>query len=217
MKVNIQDILKDCGLEDQLYPGKRVVSKMPQTGEFKSHCVVYDWRTPNTLRLEVKAGLHGSDLAPKDLKKYPISFQSPTYVDIFTGSEAGNQNEKRKDEEEGDGEASGKGGSGGGRAPKAFAAFSQVVEGKIPSAGEIRKMVVMGKTIAKEAFASVLSALAAQIKSLKVTPVNILANIAKVTKIAPGGRRADEIDPALLQGAKPYRPKEDMFGIINPN
>lgn len=82
MEVNIQEFLEQCGLEEQLYPGKKVVKKLPQSGENKSHCVVYDWRNPDKIRVEVKAGLSGRDLPPEELRKYPVSFQSPTFIEL---------------------------------------------------------------------------------------------------------------------------------------
>ncbi len=87
MQVNIEEFLQECGLNEPLYPGKRVIKKLPQSGEHKSHCIVYDWRDPDKIRIEVKAGLSGRDLAPKDLKKYPVSFQSPTYIELEVGAE----------------------------------------------------------------------------------------------------------------------------------
>lgn len=85
MQVNIEEFLETCGLGEQLYPGKKVVMKLPQPGEYKSHCVVYDWRDPSKIRVEIKAGLTGRDLPPKELKRYPISFQSPTYIELEVG------------------------------------------------------------------------------------------------------------------------------------
>lgn len=85
MHVNIQEFLDTCGLNEPLYPGKRVVKKLPQAGEHKSHCIVYDWRNPEKIRIEVKAGLSGRNLDPADLRKYPISFQSPTYIELEVG------------------------------------------------------------------------------------------------------------------------------------
>ena len=82
MQVNIEEFLKECGLDEPLYPGKKVVKKLPQPGEYKSHCVVYDWRNPDKIRIEVKAGLSGRDLPAKELAKYPVSFQSPTYIEL---------------------------------------------------------------------------------------------------------------------------------------
>ncbi len=82
MQINIQELLDKAGLDEPLYPGKRAVKKCPQQGQFKSHCVVYDWRDPAKIRIEVKAGLTGRDLPPKELSKYPISFQSPTFIEV---------------------------------------------------------------------------------------------------------------------------------------
>lgn len=86
MQVNIQEFLQTCGLDEPLYPGKKIVRKMPQAGEYKSHCIVFDWRDPAKIRVEVKAGLSGRDLPPKELKKYPVSFQSPTYIELEVGA-----------------------------------------------------------------------------------------------------------------------------------
>lgn len=88
MDVNIQELLERCGLDEPLYPGKRVVKKLPQPGEYKSHCVVYDWRDPEKVLIEVRAGLTGRDLPPKELAKYPVSFQSPTYIEIDVQAQA---------------------------------------------------------------------------------------------------------------------------------
>lgn len=210
MQVNINEFMAECGVAEKIYPGKRMVHRLPQPGENKSHCVVYDWRNPGLLHIEIKAGLSGKDLLPKDLKKFPISFQSPTYIEIDTAANS-NATDEEDDETEG---RSGKGG-GGGKKPKmkkpALHSFAQMAEGKIPDMGEVKKLVLMGKNIARDAMAPVLAALAAQMKSMCVAPVNLLANIAKVTKIAPGGRPASEVDPSLLEGAKPYKPK-DLFG-----
>lgn len=224
MQVNIKEYLNETGLEEQMYPGKRVVKKLPQPGEHKSHCVVYDWRAPDTLRIDIKAGLSGKDLNRKDLGKYPISFQAPTYLEIDT-SDAHNQNAaiEATDEEEGDEEgeegSSGKGG-GGGKKPamkkNMFAAFSNVVEGRIAELGEVKKLVVMGKEIAKEAFGSVMKVIAAQIKNAAVVPVNILASVTKVTVATPGGRALNELAQGQIEGADvKYKPK-DMFGVGGP-
>lgn len=84
MDVNIQEILTKAGLDEneKFYPGKRIVKKLPQPGEHKSHCIVYDWRNPDVIRVELKAGLTGRTLSPTELKKYPPSFQAATYFEI---------------------------------------------------------------------------------------------------------------------------------------
>ena len=100
MKVNIRQFLDDAGIEDPLYPGKRLVQKCKQTGEFKSHCVVLDWRAPDRLHMEIKAGLSGKQLEPKDLKHYPVCFQSPTYIDIAVPNDNKGQKDDEDDDEE---------------------------------------------------------------------------------------------------------------------
>lgn len=216
MRINIKEFLNGCGLEENLYPGKRVVQKLPQPGENKSHNVVYDWRAPDTLRLEIKAGLSGKNLPPQDLKKYPISFQAQTYVEI--GVNANDSSEESGDgnsEDEGESKSGGGGKKIAGKTHRnAFSAFSQVVEGKIPDAGAVKKLVVMGKEIAKTAYESVLTMLQAQIKSLAVVPVNILAaaQAVKVTKATPGGGLipiGDEDVKYKYKGA-------EMFGLAKP-
>lgn len=87
MQVHIQELLGKAGLKEPLYPGKKVVQKCRQEGEYKSHCVVYDWRNPDKIIIEVKAGLSGRDLPPKELKKYPVSFQAPTFFEIDVSQE----------------------------------------------------------------------------------------------------------------------------------
>ena len=223
MQLDIKDFLADTGLDEALYPGKRVVQKLAQGGDYKSHCVVYDWRATNMLRLDIKAGMSGQDLPRKDLAKYPVSFQSPTFIEFDTSDRlqhaAHAADETDADaEEEGEGSASGSGGGGGKKfgnkkTANIFSAFSSVVEGKVPSMAEVKKMVVLGKDIAATAFESVLKIVAAQIKNLTVTPVNILAAAIKPTVATPGGRALGDLHQGLVERADiKYSPK-DMFGI----
>lgn len=189
MKINIQEFLDHCGITDEkIFPGKRLVRKMRQPGEFKSHCVVLDWHHAEMLRIEVKAGLSGRTLPLSDLKKYPVSFQAPTYIDIAT--KAANDEDDKEDEEEGrQGRASG--GGGGKKMKKSLqgemvSAFSTVMEGKVPDLGDIKKMVIMGKEIAKESYGQVLEKLAEQIKHTKLIATDLLAEAGKfITKYTP--------------------------------
>lgn len=212
MNVNVPELLKECGVEEPLYPGKRLVQKMPQPGEFKSHCVVYDWRKPDTLHIEVKAGHTGNHMEPKDLAKYPVSFQAATFVDIDVSA--------NDDDSEEEGSSGKKGGGGKGLKKKklneALNAFSEVVEGKIPELGDIKRMVVMGKEIAKEAFGPVMEALTAQISAMKITPTDILSKAGKfITKYAPPAALAPKGDED-----KPYKYDREknapMFGGMAP-
>lgn len=183
MKIDILKFLEDAGVKDQFYPGKRLVVPMQQSGDFKSHSIVLDWRDPSKVRIEVKAGMTGRDLEAKMLKKYPVSFQSPTFVDI----EIVNDNDE--DEEE---TASGKGGSGGKKPKKgkglssAMSAFGKMVEGKFESAGKVVQMVVMGTEIVADAFEDVLNTLKEQIQHGKVCGAALLSKAGDfVTKYMP--------------------------------
>lgn len=213
MNVNIQNLLEKLGLKEKLYPGKKVVNKLQQPGENKSHAVVFDWHNSDTLRVDVRAGLSGKQLEPKELAKYPISFQAETYLEINTA----------EDEDEGEGET-GKGKSGGSKGQKkkkeerpSLSAFSSVVEGKIPSAGEITKMVVMGKNIAEAAIGAVLETLVAQIQHAKVAPTELLAHAGKfVTKITPPEFMTPKEGETYDKTYKYDREKnEPMFGAMS--
>lgn len=189
MEVNVQELVKETGLNEPFYPGKRVVKPLPQKGEYKSHCVVYHWLDQSEMRIDIKAGLSGKDLEPKDLANYPVSFQAPTFVRIETEDGA---NDDEKEEEEGEEGRSGKGGGGKKPAKKkqkesTLGAFSKVVEGKLPDLGTVKEMVVMGKQIAEKAFGAVLETLVAQIKHAKIGPTNLLASSQEIVRAAPGG------------------------------
>ncbi len=155
MQVNVKQFLAETGIKEPFYPGKRIIHKCQQPGDYKSHCVIFDWRNPEKIKIEVKAGLSGRDLEPQRLKYYPVCFQTPTFVNI----EVVNDNEEQDEEEEG--KASGKGGSGGKKPKKSLSdmkalaseAFGSVMEGKIPELGGIVEMVVMGTQIAAEGYA----------------------------------------------------------------
>ncbi len=191
MQVNVQKFLEESGVKEPFYPGKRLILPCAQTAEFKSHCVVLDWRVPGKIRLDVKAGITGKDLEPKKLKKYPLNLQMPTYVEI----EVLNDNAAaKKDESDEDGEASGsasssgKGGSGGKRPGLGLMAeaFGQSVEGKVPSLGKIVKMVVMGTEIAAAAFGDVFERMTKQISHAKISTTELLAQAGKmITKVMP--------------------------------
>ena len=192
MKVNVKEFLKESGITEAFYPGKKLVHSLRQTGEFKSHCVVLDWRNPDKIRIEIKAGLSGKDLEPKKLKYYPVCFQTPTYVEIEM-VEGNDNTEDESGDEEGKSKSSSSG--GGGKSPKkslesmklmATEAFGSVREGKVPELGKIVEMVVMGMTVAKEAYGAVMGTLAHQVHHAKITATDLLASAGKsVTKYMP--------------------------------
>ena len=109
MQVNIQELVQETGLDEKIYPGKKLVKKYVQPGEYKSHCVVFDWRS-DVLRVELKGGLTGRDLDLSDLKKYPVSYQAPTFLELIADKEV---EAKTEDEDEEDEEGKGKSGGGG--------------------------------------------------------------------------------------------------------
>lgn len=194
MKVNVAHFLEEADIKDPFYPGKRLVKQCKQQGDFKSHCVVMDWRTPEKIHIDIKAGLSGRDMEPKDLKNYPICFQSPTFIEIKVTNDNKDDN-KDDDEEEEEGKSSkGKGGSGGKKPEKKkledidmiSSRFGDSVEGKIPEMGEIVDMMVMGMKIAKEAFESVFNQLTQQIKHTKISATELLAKASNIiTRVQP--------------------------------
>lgn len=185
MRVNVKQFLEEAGITEAFYPGKRLVHACRQEGQFKSHSVVLDWRNPDKIRIELRAGLTGKELSIKELKSYPVSFQTPTFVDVEI------INDNKEDEE---GKSTGSGG-GGGKSPKkslesmrslASEAFGSVREGKIPEMGKIVEMVIMGTKIAAEAYGKVMGVLAKQLQHAKIQATDLLAQAGDfVTKYTP--------------------------------
>lgn len=198
MEVNIQKFIKDAGLEEPFYPGKRVVKACPQPGEYKSHCVVYDWHDPSHIRIEIKAGLSGKDLPAKELTRYPVSFQAPTFmeIDVKTGAiKTINARVSNDDDEDEDGDTGSKGKSGGGgKSPikkkdgsaLSLNSFVAAAEGKVAELGVITQMVVMGMEIAKEAYTNVLNSFFTQVEHAKIQTTELIAAAGKlITKFTP--------------------------------
>ncbi len=186
MQVNIQELISETGIDEKIYPGKRMVKQYMQPGEFKSHCVVFDWRT-ELLRVELKAGLSGKSLDLKDLKKYPVSYQAPTFIELVA------ENDDKEEEEEG---SKGKSG-GGGKKPAmkkledselSLSAFDKVTTGKVSEMAEIKKFVVMGKELAQEAYAQAFENFKTQLHQVKVMAMDIMKDVGNMIKKAtPGG------------------------------
>lgn len=197
MKVNIQDLIDSAALSEPVYPGKRLVKKYMVPGQYKSHCVVVDWRSAETLHVELMAGTTGRQLDARELKNYPVSFQAPTYLDIAVDNDNILQSgESAEDDEEGE-TSSGKSGSGGKRPAKkkglenagsTMSAFGKVTEGKIPGLGEITKFVVMGKELAKTAYEAAFNNLKEQLSQTKIMAMDLMKGVGNVIKRAtPGG------------------------------
>ncbi len=193
MLVNVKEFLDHADVQEALYPGKRIVKPCKHIGQYKNHCVVIDWRDPETINIDVRPGLSGKLLAPEVVKQYPVCFQMPTHVKI----KVVNDNEDGEDDEEEGKGSKGKSGGGGKKPAKKkkmsledieliAARFGDSAEGKIPLLGEIKEMMVMGVEIAKESFANAFSELTNQIKHAKISATEILAKAADlVTRVQP--------------------------------
>lgn len=198
MQVNIQEFIEQAGLAEPFYPGKRVVKPCPQPGEYKSHCVVYDWHDKNKIRVEIKAGLTGRDLPHKELCRYPVSFQSSSFIEIDVASSTmrvvdHTANDDEEEESEG---SKGKSGSGGKRMGKhknleereglSLSSFSSAAEGKVAEHGVITRMVIMGMEIAKEAYGTVSQKLFDQVQHAKISATDLVAAAGKmITRFTP--------------------------------
>lgn len=192
MQVNIQELVQETGLDEKIYPGKKLVKKYVQPGEYKSHCMVFDWRS-DVLRVELKAGLTGRDLDLSDLQKYPVSYQAPTFLELVADKEVEAKTEEEDDEEE---EGKGKS-SGGGKKPAmkqledsdlSLSAFDKATDGDVPEMGQIEKFVVMGKEIAQEAFGQAFENLKEQLHQTKVMAMDIMKGVSDVIKkVTPSG------------------------------
>jgi len=196
MQINIVKFLKESGVSEKFYPGKRLVHACKQLGEYKNHSVVFDWRNPDKIRLEVKAGLSGKDLDAQILQKYPVSLQSPTYVDVeLVHDKKVGDKETEDDEDRAGAHSSGKSSGGGGKQPKKIVtkdmkriaqAFGDMVESKIPEIGNITEMVVMGMQVAQEAYGAVMGVLAHQIQHAHIAATELLAQAGSlITKYGP--------------------------------
>lgn len=186
MQVNIKKFLDQAGIKDSFYPGKRLVVPCAQTGEYKSHCLVLDWRDPSKILLRVKPGMSGKDLEPAKIKKYPVSLQTPTYVEI----EVINDNEDDEDSEEETSKGKSGGSSKGQKTKKKEdglmasmnEAFGEALEGKIPELAKIVDMMIMGSQISAKAFGDVFNKLIKQISHLKISPTDLLAEAGQFLK-----------------------------------
>lgn len=194
MQVNIKEFIEQSGLDEPFYPGKRVIKLCPQPGEYKSHCVVYDWRNPEFIRIEIKAGLSGKDMPANDLVRYPVSFQAPSFIeiDVHSGELRSIEGSSDDDEDEDSGSGS-KGKAGGGKRPAkkklsslSMSSFASAVEGLLPENGVVSQIVIMGMKIAESAYESVIHRFSVQIEHAKVSTSELMAAAGKlVTKFTP--------------------------------
>lgn len=223
MQVNVKELIDQAGLSEPMYPGKKYVKKYPLPGEYKSHCIVFDWHDSKLLHVELKAGLNGRTLDLVDLKKYPVSYQARTYLEIVTGE--ADREKKKEDEEDEDGDgARGKSG-GGGKKPAVrledqtinLSAFGKAMDGQVPTLGDLNKFVIMGKEIAKEAFAQAYENFMTQLHQTKVMAMDLMKGVSDIiVKATPGGgleARGDETIKYKYDAEKTAA----MFGGLTPS
>ena len=188
MRVNVKQFLIDSDIKEAIYPGKRIVKKCKQVGEYKNHCVVVDWRDPETITIDIKPGLSGKRIAPEITKKYPVCFQMPTHVVIKVS------NDDKDDDDSEEEKSKGKSGGGGKKPAKKkledieviAARFSDSAEGDIPETGTIKEMMIMGVEIAKSAFGAAFTELTEQIQHSHLVVTEVLAKAADmVTRVQP--------------------------------
>ena len=183
MHINVSEFIAKAGLNEPFYPGKRVVKPFVQPGEYKSHCIVYDWHIADIIRIEVRAGLSGKQLEPSELAKYPVSLQTATFFEI----DVQNGVITRIEEDEGDETSRGRVGSSGGSGfkPKkkelSSLSFSIAAEGQVANEGNLTRMVVMGMENAK-----VMDKFFVQIDHAKIVATDLVAAAGKmITKYTP--------------------------------
>jgi hypothetical protein len=189
MHINVQDFIAKAGLTEPFYPGKRVVRSFVQPGEYKSHCIVYDWRHADKIRIELRAGLSGKQLEPSELAKYPVSLQTATFFEIDVPNGTLLRVDDEDDSEEDRGRVGSSSGSGGFKPKKkelSSLSFSLAAEGQIANEGTLTRMVVMGMEIAKEAYAKVCDKFFAQVDHVKIVATDLVAAAGKmITKYTP--------------------------------
>lgn len=220
MQVNIQELLDSADLSDPVYPGKKLVKKYAVPGQYKSHCVIFDWRKNETLHVELKAGQSGKDLDPKDLKQYPVSFQAPTYLDIAIDGQ--NDNDETDEDEDEDGEKGKSGGGGKKPARKkddeiSLSAFEKVTEGKIPGLGDIEKFVVMGKELAQEAYETAFNNLKEQLSQTKIMAMDLMKDVGNIIQRATPGGGLEAKGNESLNYKYDIEKNGPMFGAMGPS
>lgn len=190
MQIDIQAFLNDADVQEELYPGKKIVKPCKIVGGYKNHCVVIDWRDPREIKIDVRPGLTGQQIIPEVIKEYPVCLQNPTSVKITVGNVHLLRDDDQEEDDSEDG-SRGKSGSGGGQKPirkklediaLIAARFGDEAQGNIPKKGEITDMVVMGVQIAKEAFGNAFATMTNQIKHAHISATEILSQAADFVK-----------------------------------
>lgn len=189
MHINVSEFIAKAGLNEPFYPGKRVVKAFVQPGEYKSHCIVYDWHVADKIRIELRAGLSGKQLEASELAKYPVSLQTATFFEIDVPSGVLSRVEDEDESEEGERSRTGSAGGSGFKMKKrqlSSLSFSAAAEGQVANEGTLTRMVVMGMEIAKEAYAKVMDKFFVQVEHSKIVASDLVAAAGKmITKFTP--------------------------------
>jgi len=219
MQVNIQELVRESGLNETIYPGKKLVKQYKQPGEFKSHSVCFDWRS-DVLRVELKAGVTGRTLDVKDLKNYPVSYQAPTFLELVSDvalEKKAHEDEEEETEGETEGDGSGPSMKTLDDSELSLSAFDKVTEGKIPELANIEKFVVMGKELAQEAFAQAFENLKEQLHQTKVMAMDIMKGVNDIIqKATPGGGLEAKGDESVKYNYDTER-NAGLFGGMAPS
>lgn len=194
MRLNISKWLKDLGVEETLYWGKRIVKALPQPGQFKNHSIVINWREPEKIRIDLRAGLSGKTMTARDLANYPLQLQSETFFELAVDT-ASSAKKTGGDDEKDSSRGSGSGKSGGGHRPARrkdenraglSSFFDAAHSEEVPTHARLARGVVMGMEIATEALDKVFDQFCQQIHQTKIMVSDLLASAGKhITRYTP--------------------------------
>ena len=219
MRLNIAKWLKEMGIEDTLYWGKRIVKALPQPGQFKNHSVVVNWREPEKIRIDLRAGLSGKTLAARELANYPLQLQSETFFELDVTTTA-TEDEGKTSGKAGD-KAGDKGGARSFRHQKdeelktgLSGSFGAAHSEEIPTHARLARGVVMGMEVAGEALDKVFDQFCQQIQQAKIMASDLLASAGKhITRYTPPPFMAPRGDEDAVYKYDRTR-NEGMFGTL---
>lgn len=218
MRFNIVELLKSLGVEETLYWGKRLIRALPQPGQYKNHSIVVNWREPERIRVELKAGLSGKTMTAKELANYPLQFQSETFFEMTVDTKGDAEDDGDAKGEKGRAGNAGKGGAAGHKHKRTreeglSGFFASAHSEKVPTHAKLTKGVVMGMEIAREALDGVFTQFCEQVKHAKILATDLLASAGKaITRFTPPpfmAARGDEDKVYKYDRVK----NETMFGV----
>ena len=82
MRMDMQKFLEEAGLKESLNPGEIKQIHHISEKEGSSYTVVYDRKTdPSKIRVELRPGLTGNFPDKKELSRYDLWLQTPTFIE----------------------------------------------------------------------------------------------------------------------------------------